>query len=290
MFKMLKIKMPLIFKILFLFITLNLISLDVKAEEPSLDSKLNSLLPKETYPEIKLDKTPVLKYDFSKKKNFIYDYWQRDINHSKGSGGSDALLNGEIVIKSNGDKSSLVVVKESKARIKLNSPSFRNSVPKEIKIPEHNITKMGEDSNPIDGYHKGILAGVMFNLPSKDLKVNESERKETDFELKISKSRMKVRIDYLIKLNRYVKIGDRVFAELLVDIKDMYALNGKRVSQSDYGYSGKGKGLFYFDIERRYLIFGLMVLRTDFNIKVGFVEVNPSVETHIRLNIKEDSY
>ena len=216
----------------------------------------------------------VFKWDFSNKDVHTYAYEQEvrsktDMGASFGgkSGGmaQEMSAKGVLLIKSQGDSTAELVLKDVKMSMKMD---MREDEPKtmEQQMPPFVVQGMKEDgSGSFGNSSQDMLLKMLFPLPSKALKVGDSVDVPAQMPFNAMGSMLQVTGRSRITLTRYVKIGERTCAQLDVDT-DISKLKVHTELKGEYKCSTKGRSVFYFDVASRSFVSGTIALLMQISI------------------------
>ncbi len=245
---------------------------DVATQKSQFENQVGIEKYKKTAPPAK---APVFRWDFSKANAVhIYDYEQKvqsktDMGQSfdgkSGGMGQEMSAKGVLLVKSQGDKTAELVLKDMKMSMKMD---MGDQGPKtmEQNMPPFVIQGMKEDgSGSFGNSSMDMLLKMLFPLPSKSIKVGEFVDVPAQMPFNAMGSMLQVTGRSRITLTQYVKIGDRTCAQL--DVKTTIStLKVPTELKGEYKCSTKGKSVFYFDTADRSFISGTISMIMQFSI------------------------
>lgn len=218
---------------------------------------------------------PLFRWDFSKAKVVHeYTYEQEVRNRSElgsslvgesGSMGQEMSADGMLLIRSVGDHTAELVLKDMKMKAKMD---MGQGEPKtmEQQMPPFVVQGMKEDSSaPYGNSSMELLLKMLFPLPPEPLKVGTSVDVPAQMPFNAIGSVLQVTGRSRITLAGYVKIKDRICARLNVDT-DISKLKLPEELKGEYKCSVKGLSVFYFDIESRAFVSGEIAMMIAFSI------------------------
>jgi hypothetical protein len=230
---------------------------------------------------------PVFRWDFSKADvAHTYSYEQEvrsrtDMGSSfggkSGDMGQEMSAKGILLIKSQGDSTADMVLKDIKMSMKID---MGEDGPKtmEQKMPPFVVQGMKEDgSGSFGSSYQDMLLKMLFLLPLKPLKVGESVDVPAQMPFNAMGSMLQVNGRSRITLTRYVKIGKRTCAQLDVDT-DISKLKVPSELKGEYKCSTKGTSVFYFDVANRSFVSGIIALTMQFSIDAPMPQMKVSGE------------
>jgi len=221
-----------------------------------------------------LETPPVFQWNFSKKQIYSYTYEQKVRNKtnmdafSKTSQDTEQTMTGkgELLIKSQGDHTANLVLKDMKMKMEMNLSEEGGPKTMEQTAPQMVIQGMKEDGSlSLCNSSQEMLLRMLFPLPSKGLKVGESVDVPAYMPFNAMGSLLQVKGRSRITLTKYVKIGGHTCAQFDTDI-DISELNLPSELKGDYSCSEKGASRFYFDIAKRRFISGSIAIMMQFSI------------------------
>ena len=261
-------------------IAIALSSLPGRAQESQLpipaSSRFLGELDAENYPEVSAPKVaPILRWDFSGKKIYSYDFFQKMVGETdmgaftnqQGSSSTSMDAEGLLLLKSQGNKTATLVLKDMSLNMKMNLGE-EDSEPKTISSQAPPLVIQGVQE---DGKMKLGLSGQelflkeLFPIPPKALKVGESIDVPSAMPFNAMGSVLSVTGKYRITLTKYVSINGHTCARLETDI-DISHLDVPAELTGDYKCSLRGKSVFYFDIENRCFVSGNVVTTMSMRI------------------------
>jgi len=219
---------------------------------------------------------PVFRWDFSK-ANVVHTYAyeqevrnRSDMGSSFGGGsgdtGQEMSAKGALLIKSQGDGTASLVLKDMKMSMKMNAGGGEEPKTMEQAMPPVVVQGMKEDgSGSFGNSSQDMLLKMLFPLPSGSLGVGESFDVPSQMPFNAMGSMLQVKGRTRITLARYVKIGKRTCAQLDVDT-DISKLKVPPELNGEYKCSTKGTSVFYFDVANRSFVSGTIALIMQFSI------------------------
>lgn len=218
---------------------------------------------------------PIFRWDFSKTKvvhTYAYEQEVRsktDMGKSfggkSGGMGQEMSAKGVLLVKSQGDSTAELVLKDMKMSMKMD---MGEDEPKtmEQQMPPFVMQGMKEDGSGSLGHSsQDILLKMLFPLPKEDLKVGDSVDVPAQMPFNAMGSMLQVTGRSRITLTQYVKIAGRTCAQLDVDT-DISNLKIPTELKGEYKCSNKGTSVFYFDVESRVFVSGTIALLMQFSI------------------------
>jgi hypothetical protein len=278
------------------------------SQEPTLErtSKFLSELRKKDYSGANApNKTPAFRWNFSDNNDAHKYVFEQKVHGKSDMGkpfesdqrktGQDTFVKGNLYIKSQGDGTAEFVLKDAKVNMTMDTGP--DAVPKtmEQEIPPMVLQGMKENglgsscNSPQD-----MLLKMIFPLPSKDLKVGESDNIPAQMPFNAMGSLLLVKGYSRITLTRYVEIDGRTCAELDVDI-DISDMNIPPELKGEYNCSTKGSSLYYFDIQNRRFVSGVTALLMSFSIDAPMPKMNvpgekaPDAPERVKMSMANDN-
>jgi hypothetical protein len=254
-------------------IAIALSSLPGRAQESQLpvpaSSRFLDELDTEHYPEVPAPKvSPVLRWDFSGKKVYSYDFVQKTIGETdmgnfanqERPSSTSMDVEGLLLLKSQGNKTATLVLKDMIMNMRMNLGE-EVSEPRTMtsQAPPLVIQGVQEDGKMKLGLSaQELFLKELFPIPPKALKVGESIDVPSAMPFNAMGSLLSVTGKYRIALTKYVSVDGHTCARLETDI-DISDLDVPAELTGDYKCSVKGKSVFYFDIENRCFVSGKVV-------------------------------
>ena len=217
---------------------------------------------------------PVFRWDFSKEKVWTYTYEQQvrntaDMGSGFGGGpqstGHEMSAKGSLLVKSKGDGTANLVLKDMRLSVKL---AAGDAAPETMEqtMPPFVVQGMKEDgSGSFGDTSQDTLLKMLFPLPGKALKVGDSVSIPAQMPFNAMGSPLYAKGRSRITLTRYVKIGQRTCAQLDVDT-DISELKVPSELKGEYACSAKGTSAFYFDVIDRSFVSGTVAMVMQFSI------------------------
>ncbi len=228
------------------------------------------------------DASPIFKWDFGKKEVHTYTYEQEVRNKSDMGllprGNSNEILQemsakGILLIKSQGNGTGEFVLKDIKMRMIINLEKGKEPMTMDQEMPAIVAQGMKEDGSVslADSSHNMALQ-LLFPLPSKSLKIGESVDIPEEMPFNAMGSLLQVKGRSRITLTRYVKIRNRLCAQLDVDT-DISEIKTPPELKGEYICSTKGTSVFYFDVAKRSFVSGVIAVAMMFIINAPMPEI-----------------
>lgn len=227
--------------------------------------------------------SPIFRWDFSK-ANVIHTYAYKqevrsktDMGRSFGGKSGDMkqemTAKGLLLIKSQGDSTAELVLKDIKTSMKMDRGEDEPKI-MEQKMPPFVVQGMKEDgSGSFGNSSQDMLLKMLFPLPPKSIKVGESIDVPAQMPFNAMGSMLQVTGRSRITLTRYVKIGDKTCVQLDVDT-DISKLKVPAELKGEYKCSTKGTSVFYFDIANRSFVSGTIAMIMQFTIDAPMPQMN----------------
>ncbi len=261
------------------------------AEEPDakgIASQFAKQVTKEKYKETEPPTAvPVFRWDFGNKNVHSYTYEQEvrsktDMGSSfggrSGDMGQEMSAKGALLIKSQGDGTAELVLKDMKMSMKMNIGGDEEPKTMEQTMPPFVVQGMKEDgSGSFGNSSQDMLLKMLFPLPTKSLKVADSVDVPAQMPFNAMGSLLQAKGRSRITLTRYVKIGKRTCAQLVVDT-DISELKVPSELKGEYKCSTKGTSVFYFDVANRFFVSGTIALIMQFSIDAPMPQMKISGE------------
>lgn len=247
---------------------------------------------------------PVFRWDFSKTKvvhTYVYEQEVRsktDIESSfgqkPGSMEQAMLVEGALLIKSQGDKTAEMVLKDLKMSMKMDMGKAGHKTI-EQQMPPIIVQGLKEDGSGLFGNSsQNVLLKMLFPLPKKEIKLGDTVDIPLQKPFNAMGSILQVTGRSRITLTQYVSIGKRTCAQLNV-VTDISKLKVPKELKGEYRYSTKGTSVFYFDIVSRSFVSGTIAMLTQFSIdapmpKMGISgEDSPDRPKRSKMSMKSDN-
>jgi hypothetical protein len=272
---------------LVILLTLSLSAASYAAEPnaPGIVSQFAKEVGKETHKEADPPSAAaVFRWDFSKVTVHTYTY-EQEVRSKTDMGatfsgrvrdtGQEMSATGVLLIKTEGDNTAELVLKDMKMSMKMN---MGEDEPKtmEQQVPPFVVQGMKEDgSGSFGNSSQDMLLKMLFPLPSKSLKVGEFVDVPSQMPFNAMGSMLQVKGQSRITLTRYVKIGKRTCAQLDVHT-DISELKVPSELKGEYKCSTKGTSVFYFDVANRSFVSGTIALIMQFSIDAPMPEMKIS--------------
>lgn len=209
------------------------------------------------YPEAKAPEiAPDFRWNFSYKKTYIYSWEQENEQETDMGAGKQkysASGNGILQIKSHGDNTADIILKDIKLKMVFDETAGGKSEPVEQTPTPVVIQGVKDDgTGSIGSSEQEAFLKLLFPLPNKSLKAGESVDMPAQMPFNSS---MQVKGKSHITLVRYVNIGSRTCAQLEADI-DISELKVPKELKGEYSCSVRAKSVFYFDVLNRCFVNG----------------------------------
>lgn len=218
---------------------------------------------------------PVFRWNFGSQDVHSYTYEQEVRSKTDmGSFGdkSDDMdqvemsAKGTLLIKSQGNGTAELVLKDMKMSAKMNSGGDKKPKIMEQTAPPLVVQGMKEDgSGSFGNSSQDMLMKMLFPLPAKFMKVGDSVDVPMQMPFNAMGSVLQVSGRSRITLARYVKIGKHTCAQLDVDT-DISEIKIPSELKGEYKCSTKGTAVFYFDVANRYFVSGTIAELMQFSI------------------------
>lgn len=200
------------------------------------------------------------RWDFSKKRKFIYDYSQKMKMVSSMGVGQDVDATAEMTVKAKGDKTADMIMSELDAR---------SSIMGSMKMPAQAYQGMTEDSKiPGAPASQDEMTRLLFPLPAKPLLVGESDAIPNKMPFNAMGSLLWVEGETKLTLKGYVTIEGHRCARLDAVI-DISKIDVPEELTGDYRCCTKGSGTLYFDVEDRCFYSGQMAVVMSMRLRAG---------------------
>lgn len=216
-------------------------------------------------------KPPVFAWDFSNKDVHEYAYQQDmrvkgKINDPRADRLGDmeprTSFEGPLLIKSQGDGTANVVLKDLQLTVTANIPG-KTVEPMTHTVPPIVIKGMKEDgSGPFGDINVTMSLPMLFPLPTRPIKVGETVDVPAKMPFAFMGHLTQVKGRYRITLGRYVKIGKRLCAEFDVDT-DISEIDAPAELEGEYKCVVKGTSVFYYDVANRSVVSGTLAILTQ---------------------------
>ena len=260
----------------------------VETDPAGVASQFAKEVTKEKYKETAPPPTAsVFRWDFSKAQVVhTYAYAQElrsktDMGSSFGGKSSDMgqeiSVKGVLLIKSQGDSTAELVLREMKVSMKMD---MGEGEPKtmEHQMPPFVVQGMKEDgSGSFGNSSQDMLLKMLFPLPSKPIKIGESVDIPWQMPFNAMGPILRVTGRSRITLTRYVTIGERTCAQLDVDT-DISKLKVPTELEGEYKCSTKGTSVLHFDVASRCFVSGTIALLMQISIDAPMPQMKISGE------------
>ena len=243
-------------------------------------SNFFSEVDQEDYPPAKAPESPpLLRWDFSGKAVYAYDFYEKEVNTAKMLSMEDSMeQDGEgtatLLLKSQGDHTAVMVLKDLK--LKALVTGIGEGAPKKVEEepPDITVEGMGEDGSiDPDKLPEGSQFEGLFPLPKKPLNVGESVEMPEDVPFNVAESTLHAKGVTIITLTKYVTIDGHVCAKL-VAATDITELDVPGSLEGDYRIFVKGKAVFYFDLESKRFVGGNTAIIMSMRIEAPMPKMN----------------
>lgn len=273
-----------------MLLTIGLCSTSCTAEndKSAKGSQFAKLIAKDKYKKVQPPATaPVFRWDFSKDKVVhTYSYEQQVRNKTDMGGamggksggiGQDISAKGVLLIKSQGNKTAELVLKDMQARMKMDTGEGKPRTMEQA-VPPFVVQGVKEDgSGSFGNSSQDNVLKMLFPLPPKPLKVGDSADVPVEMPFNAMGSVLQVKGRSRITLTRYVRIGKRLCAQLDVDT-DISKMKVPEELKGKYKCSTKGTSVFYFDIANRSFVSGSIAMLMQFSIDAPMPQIKMSGE------------
>ena len=263
-------------------------------------SNFFSEIDQEDYPPAKSpENPPLLRWDFSGKAVYAYDFYQKAVNVSKMLSMEDSMeqdveATATLLLKSQGDHTAILVLKDFKLKALVSGVG--EGAPKQVEEEPPDLTVEGvEEDGSIDPdkVPEGSPLEGLFPLPKKPLNVGESVEMPEDIPFNMAGSTLHAKGVTTITLVKYVTIDGHVCAKL-VAATDISELDVPGNLEGDYRIFVKGKSVFYFDLESKRFVGGNTALIMSMRIeapmpKMDFPEGAPPIDMPDTIRMAMDS-
>jgi hypothetical protein len=247
-------------------------------------SQFAKLVNKEQYKEVAAPTVfPVFRWNFANQVVHNYRYEQEvRIKSNLGSVfsdksddmGQEMSAKGALLIKSQGNGTAELVMKEIKMSMKMNRGGDKKPETMEQTMPPSVFQGMKEDgSGSFGNSSQDMLLKMLFPLPARSMKVGESVDVLMQMPFNAIGSVLQVTGRSRITLARYVKIGKHTCAQLNVDT-DVSELKVPTELKGEYKCSTKGTAVFYFDVVNRYFVSGTIAELNQVSIDAPSSKMN----------------
>ena len=224
------------------------------------------------YPEITdLDSPRSFSWDFSAKHDTTYSYNQQIRNSHKTSamraGGKSSSSemtissNATLVIRSNGDHSADVILKDLALKMKM--PNGKTMEQQPQPIAAQGIPESPKVDSTFEFDNKLIKS--LFPLPHGSLSPGQSVKRPATRTFSALGSHLIATGTLTVTLDRYVTIDQRRCARIHAII-DISSVKVPPELKGDYQSETKLESLYYFDIDRREVVSGIIAGITGFAI------------------------
>jgi hypothetical protein len=212
---------------------------------------------------------PVFLLDFSKDK-VVHTYSYQQEVRIKTDMGQEMSAKGLLLIKSQGDSTAELVLKDMKISMK----SEDEPKTMEQQMPPFAVQGMKEDgSGSFGNSSQDMVLKMLFPLPPKPIKVGESVDVPAQMPFDAMGSVLNATGRSRITLTQYVTIDGRTCAQLDVDT-DISKLEVPSELKGEYRCSTKGTSVFYFDVADRSFVSGTIALIMQFSIDAPMPQMN----------------
>jgi len=230
--------------------------------------------------------TPVFRWDFSE-AGVVHTYsFQQEVRgvfnmesssvEDAGNGRQEMSTQGLLLVKSQGDGTAELVLKDMKASTKMETggaePRFMDQ-----QLPPVVIQGMKEDGSGAFDKSQDTLMRLLFPLPTGELKLGDSVDVPAQMPFNAMGSALKVTGRSRITFTQYVEIGDHICAQLDIDT-DISELKVPAELEGDYSCSAKGTSVFYFDTATHTFVAGTVALIMQFTIDAPMPQMKMSGE------------
>jgi hypothetical protein len=200
-----------------------------------------------------------VRFDFSGKKICGFDYVQQveNVNHMRGTPGDGGGVKqkmdatGIMVLKSKGDKSGTLVIKDLKAKMVVASKKGEPDRTMEVQSPPMAIPEVKEDGSMEGGAANAQpFLKLLFPMPPTPLKPGESAEIPVTMPFNAMGSPLLVKGTMKITHKGYFTLDGKPCAKLEADI-DVSRLDIPKEVEGKYTCSMKGRSIHYFDVEAK---------------------------------------
>lgn len=229
---------------------------------------------------------PVYRWDFSR-ENIVhtYDYRQEVMNKSDmgiSEGQQDMVSQGSLLIKSQGDKTADLVLKDMKVKMTIDHGKGEPRT-MEQQMPPMVVQGMKEDgSGSFADNSQNMFLKMLFPLPPKPIRIGESVDVPAQMPFNAMGSLLMIKGRSRITLTQFVKIENRTCAQLDVDI-DISNLKIPEELEGEYWASVKGSSVFYFDVDKNVFVSGTIAVMMQLGIDAPMPKMNIPEGSNARL-------
>jgi len=229
----------------------------------------------EKYPEAKGPESPVLiRWDFSKEEEYPYSYSQiMSQETDMGEGRSikaDMDAEGDLVFKSEGDKTARLVLQDMKIRMNMkgeSEPMIQNMPPVVVQgVQENGTMKTGMSQQE-------LLLAVLFPMPEKAVKPGETAEKPAAMPFNLAGSVITVTGKCRTKHTGCVTVDGDTCVRLETDI-DISEFNIPPEIKGTYECCFKGRSVFYYSLKEKAFISGNLALLINMKIEADIPKMN----------------
>ncbi len=221
---------------------------------------------------------PIFKWDFSDNRVINYTFEQDSFSMSgfgaeSRNSSQEISAKGLLLIKSKGDNTAELVLKDTNASMKMNmgkgdTKTMEQKMPPFVVqgIKENGVGSFGQTS-------QDLMMKMLFPLPTKQLAVGESVDVPETMPFRAQGSVLEVKGHRRITLARYVNIGNRTCAQLNVDTQ-ITEIEIPEELKGEYKFSLKEKSVFYFDVNNRSFVSGKIANTMYMHIDAPMPQMN----------------
>lgn len=240
----------------------------------------------------------LLRWDFAKPQTMAFDYTQTVKNTSEMGGQSGITQNlesaGTLLMKSEGDKTARMVLKDIKAQMQAAVPGKSAIAPTSVNLPVQVVSGIQENGSISGGNsQQELLVRLLFPLPPGPIKQGETAEIPVKFPFNMMGSPLDATGLLRTKLVRFVKVGGRLCAQLET-VVDVGKLEVPPEVEAKAQFEVKGKTFTLFDLEAHRFVAAsqalMLAFRSDIPLpKIDFREKGPAVSMPKVMRMVTDS-
>lgn len=218
----------------------------------------------EKYPEAPAPEVPpLLRWDLSGRQAWAYDYQQDSVTESHlelpamGPAGTKdqpeqaVRAQGTLTLRAQGNATATMSLN---VRITVARPGQapQRVTPEPLTVDgvQEDGTMRGDDPST-----RGSMMRLLFPLPTRPLKVGESETAPKSFPVEVMSQKLTARGVSRLTLDGYVRIGKRTCARLSTSL-DVLRLDVPADVKGSFRYISRARAIYYFDVNERVFVSG----------------------------------
>jgi len=220
---------------------------------------------------------PLLRWDFSDDALHAFDYYQEVVMQVQMMMMDENAENrmvgeGTVLLQSAGDRTAMFVMKDMNLQMTSSVDGQNQTLPPMPETPPVRMPGVTEDGRmPGAESSAELLVRFLFPLPDKPLDVGQSADVPMSMPMGTTGGVLPVTGRMRITLDGYVTIDGQTCARLVTDT-DISTIDVPKGMEGTYLFALKGKGVLYFDLDRRSFVSGTLALMMSMRVATPIPE------------------